>query len=245
MPQHGVPANDPEQVSQDVFHHIARSFQHLHPAPDFPAGIRERGADRCSALAVDTAGRAFWGYRMPNQITEWLYPGVALAVAVAGSVFDVRSRRIPNFITLPGILLGLLLHLALGGWAQLGFAALAGLICGVLFVIFWLAGGMGAGDVKLMTAVGAIAGMPLVPWLLILTALAGGVMALGLALWRGRLRETVRNVGAIAVHHRLEGLAPHPQLNLANARTLRLPYALAIAAGTATTLVLTAFQKVI
>ncbi|MGC2300686.1 MAG: A24 family peptidase [Acidobacteriaceae bacterium] len=180
---------------------------------------------------------------MSSLHTEWLYPSVALACAVIGSVFDVRSRRIPNFITLPGILLGLLLHFAFGGWKQLGLAALAGLICGVLFLIFWLAGGMGAGDVKLMTAVAAIAGMPLVPWLLILTALAGGVMALGLALWRGKLKETIRNVGALALHHRIEGLAPHPQLNLANARTLRLPYALAVAAGTATTLFLTAFQR--
>jgi prepilin peptidase CpaA len=197
------------------------------------------------ALAADLsrADSAHRGHCMSNHITEWLYPAVALVCALAGSVFDVRSRRIPNFITLPGILLGLLLHLVLGGWKQLGLAALAGLICGVLFLIFWLAGGMGAGDVKLMTAVAAIAGMPLVPWLLILTALAGGVMALGLALWRGRLRETIRNVGALAMHHRFEGLAPHPQLNLANARTLRLPYALAVAAGTATTLFLTAFQR--
>ncbi len=180
---------------------------------------------------------------MPNFHTEWLYPSVALVCALIGSVFDVRSRRIPNFITLPGIVLGLLLHFVFGGWKQLGLAALAGLICGALFLIFWLAGGMGAGDVKLMTAVAAIAGMPLVPWLLILTALAGGVMALGLALWRGKLKETIRNVGALALHHRIEGLAPHPQLNIANARTLRLPYALAVAVGTATTLFLTAFQR--
>lgn len=125
----------------------------------------------------------------------------------------------------------------------MGLAALAGLICGGLFLIFWLAGGMGAGDVKLMTAVAAIAGMPLVTYLLILTALAGGVMALGLALWRGRLRETIRNLGALALHHRMEGLSPHPELNLANARTLRLPYALAVVAGTATTLFLTALQR--
>jgi prepilin peptidase CpaA len=180
---------------------------------------------------------------MSNLHSEWLYPVIALVCAITGSVFDVRSRRIPNFITLPGILLGLLLHFAFGGWKQLGLAALAGLICGVLFLIFWLAGGMGAGDVKLMTAVATIAGMPLVPFLLILTALAGGVMALGLALWRGKLKDTIRNVGALALHHRIEGLAPHPQLNLANARTLRLPYALAVAAGTATTLFLTAFQR--
>lgn len=180
---------------------------------------------------------------MASVHTDWLYPTIALACALAGAVFDVRSRRIPNFITLPGILFGLLLHLALGGWKQMGLAALAGLICGGLFLIFWLAGGMGAGDVKLMTAVAAIAGMPLVTYLLILTALAGGVMALGLALWRGRLRETIRNLGALALHHRMEGLSPHPELNLANARTLRLPYALAVVAGTATTLFLTALQR--
>src|ERR1700749_2187181 len=102
---------------------------------------------------------------------------------------------------------------------------------------------MGAGDVKLITAVAAIAGMPLVPWLLILTALAGGVMAVGLALVRGKLKDTILNVGAIALHHRMEGLAPHPQLNVANTRTLRLPYALPIAVGMATTLLLTAFQR--
>jgi len=178
-----------------------------------------------------------------NVHSEWLYPTLALACALTGAVFDVRSRRIPNFITLPGILFGLLLHLALGGWKQMALAALAGLICGGLFLIFWLAGGMGAGDVKLMTAVAAIAGMPLVTYLLILTALAGGVMAVGLALWRGRLRDTIKNVGALALHHRLEGLSPHPELNLGNARTLRLPYALAVVAGTATTLFLTALQR--
>lgn len=175
--------------------------------------------------------------------SEALYPAIALTCAITGAVFDVRSRRIPNFITLPGILLGLLLHLALGGWKQMGMAALAGLICGGLFLIFWLAGGMGAGDVKLMTAVAAIAGMPLVTYLLILTALAGGVMAIGLALWRGRLKDTIRNIGALALHHRFEGLTPHPELNLRNTRTLRLPYALAVVAGTATTLFLTALQR--
>lgn len=175
--------------------------------------------------------------------TEWLYPAVALVCALVGSVFDVHSRRIPNFVTLPGIALGLLLHGMAGGWRSMAFAALAGLICGVVFLVFWLAGGMGAGDVKLMTAIGTVAGLHLVGYLLILTALAGGVMALCMALWRGRLKETIMNVGALALHHRVEGLSPHPQLNLANTRTLRLPYALAIAAGTATTLFLTAFQR--
>jgi hypothetical protein len=58
-------------------------------------------------------------------------------------------------------------------------------------------------------------------------------MALGLILYRGRVKETVSNIGALAVHHRHEGLAPHPELNIANTQTLRLPYALAIAVGSA------------
>lgn len=175
--------------------------------------------------------------------SELFYPVAALACAFAGAVFDVRSRRVPNLLTLPAILLGILFHLLTGGWRQMGLAALAGLICGIIFLVFWLAGGMGAGDVKLMTAVGCIAGLPFVAYLLIFTALAGGVMAVGLALWRGRLKETLTNVGALAVHHRFEGLSPHPELNVANAGTLRLPYALAVAAGTAMTLCLMAFQR--
>jgi prepilin peptidase CpaA len=102
---------------------------------------------------------------------------------------------------------------------------------------------MGAGDVKLIAAVGCIAGFYQIAWLLILTALAGGVMGVALALWRGRLKETFMNVGVIAVHHRTEGLTPHPNLNVANAWTIRLPYALAIAAGSALTLCMLVVQR--
>lgn len=175
--------------------------------------------------------------------TDLLFLATALGCSLAGAIFDVRSRRIPNFITLPAILAGLVLHLALGGWRGMGYAALACLICGGIFLVFWLAGGMGAGDVKLMAAVGCIAGLPNVAYLLILTALAGGVMAIAFALWRGRLKETMMNVSTIALHHRSEGLTPHPSLNVANTWTLRLPYGLAIAAGSAMTLCLLVVQR--
>jgi prepilin peptidase CpaA len=56
-------------------------------------------------------------------------------------------------------------------------------------------------------------------------------MAVLLALARGRLQQTIMNVGALASHHTHQGLQPHPELNLTNAHTLRLPYALAIAGG--------------
>jgi prepilin peptidase CpaA len=173
---------------------------------------------------------------MTSPQPEFAYLAAASACALVGSVTDVRSRRIPNFITLPAILLGLAMHLAVGGWKQLLLSLAAGLICGIAFLLFYIAGGMGAGDVKLITAVGCIAGLSHVPYLLVLTALSGGVMALGLAVLRGRLYQTISNVGAIAAHHSQEGLAPHPEINLSNASTLRLPYALAIAGGSLLTL---------
>lgn len=164
------------------------------------------------------------------------YPATASACALVASVFDVKSRRIPNFITMPAFVFGLALHLVLGGWKQLLSAFAAGLICGVVFLLFYIAGGMGAGDVKLIMAVGCIAGLSHIAYLLVLTALCGGVMAIVLALARGKLQETLMNVGEIASHHRQEGLQPHPDLNLSNAQTLRLPYALAIAGGSVLTL---------
>lgn len=174
---------------------------------------------------------------------ELVYPAAASLCAVIGSVFDVKSRRVPNLLTGPAILFGLLLHLSLGGWRDMAISAAAGLICGVVFLIFYLAGGMGAGDVKLITAVGCLCGLSNIAYLLALTAIAGGVMAVGLALFRGRLKQTIVNVGALASHHRSEGLSPHPEINVLNTSTLRLPYALAIFAGCALTLYLQGVQR--
>jgi prepilin peptidase CpaA len=168
--------------------------------------------------------------------SEMIYPAIATGCALVGSIYDVKSRRVPNLVTFPCFLLGLGLHLVLGGWKQMLLALAAGMICGLVFLVFYLAGGMGAGDVKLIMAVGCIAGLSHIVYILSLTAIAGGVMALGLALIRGRLQETFLNVGELITHHRRKGLQPHPDLNLSNARTLRLPYALAIAGGCILTL---------
>ena len=160
-----------------------------------------------------------------------MFTGGALLCAGIGSVHDVRERRIPNFVTGPGIVSGLLLHLAAGGWAGFGHAAVAGLLAGGIFFVVHVAGGMGAGDVKLMAAVGCIAGLPQLELVLVGTVVSGAVFALGVALYNRRLRETAHNVVALVVHHRQAGFRPHPELNLTNAHTLRLPYALPIAAG--------------
>jgi prepilin peptidase CpaA len=174
---------------------------------------------------------------------EFVYPAAATAVALAGAVTDIKSRKIPNLLTGPAILLGLALHASLDGWRGLLTSLAAGLVCGVIFLLFYLAGGMGAGDVKLITAVGCIAGLSNSAYLLILTSLAGGVMGIVFALLRGRLKETLLNVGTIASHHQQEGLTPHPDLNVMNVSTLRLPYGVAIAAGSTITFYLLGMSR--
>jgi len=174
---------------------------------------------------------------------ELMYSAAALLCAVIGAIYDVRSRRVPNVLTLPAVCFGLILHFTLGGWRELGSTAGAGLFCGLIFLAFYLAGGMGAGDVKLIAAVGCIAGLSFIGQLLIFTSLAGGVMAIGLALYRRQLRNTIFNIWSLALHHKTAGLVPHSEFNISNAQTLRLPYALAIAAGSALSLCLKVVQR--
>jgi prepilin peptidase CpaA len=173
------------------------------------------------------------------------YMEAALVCASIARLYDLRTRRIPNKLTLPAIIFGLTLHLMRGGPAELGWSALAGLIAGGVFLLFFLAGGMGAGDVKLMTAVGCLVGTGNIKDVLIATVLIGAVMGLVLALYRGRLREILANVFTLVRHHRASGLEEHPELNVRNPSTLRLPYALPIAAGTLVTFLLVSGKELI
>jgi prepilin peptidase CpaA len=166
-----------------------------------------------------------------------LFAGLALVCAAMASVYDVRERRIPNRLTGFWLVAGLALHLAFGGWREMESATLAALTAGGIFLIFFIAGGMGAGDVKLMAAIGAIAGLAPLELLVIATVLAGALLALGLAGYHGRLRQTLGNVVTILFHHGRQGLTPHPEISLANERTLRLPFALPIACGCLVSLV--------
>lgn len=168
---------------------------------------------------------------MNAQQQQIVFAGASLLCAGLSSIDDVRQRRIPNRVTFPAIVAGLVAHTFAGGWLGLGDAALAGLIAGGVFLIFYLAGGMGAGDVKLMIAIGCLVGLPSVKLVVITTALAGAVLALVISVRHGRLRETLLNVIAVLQHHSLCGLEPHPDLNLSRDKTLRLPFAVPAAAG--------------
>ena len=150
---------------------------------------------------------------------------IALPFLLADACYgEIRSRRIPNWLTLGGIALGLGAAAIEGEWDGLCDSALGLAIAGGLFLPFCLLGVVGGGDMKLMAAVGAIVGWPMVLRVLTDTCIAGGVIAVAIMAWKGILLTTLANVFRIMV-----GM-PRKARSLRDAPTV--PYALAITAGT-------------
>jgi prepilin peptidase CpaA len=117
------------------------------------------------------------------------------------------------------------------GWPGLKDGLVGTLLGGGLFFILFIAGGMGAGDVKLMAAVSAWAGSAQVVNLMLATAFAGGAMAVGMMLYRRKTLVTLLNTLELIRHHLTTGLRPHPELNVKDPNSMRVPFAPAIAVG--------------
>jgi prepilin peptidase CpaA len=155
-----------------------------------------------------------------------------LACALLAAFTDVRSGRIPNRLTYGALLAGLAVRTYLGGWGGLLEGLLAALICGGIFLVFFVMGGMGAGDVKLMAAIGCWAGIHQGLITLLATAIAGGVLAVGYMVFYRRGSHTIRNMGSLVRFHLTSGLRSHPEINLKSSDAVKIPYAVAIAIGT-------------
>jgi prepilin peptidase CpaA len=125
-------------------------------------------------------------------------PGVEallLALVLAAGVLDIRYRRIPNWLTLPGALCGVALNTFLyQGWPglRLSLAGL-GLAFGIYLVLYALHA-KSAGDVKLMAAIGSVVGWENWFGIFVISAIMGGIISLILIGVRGRVRKTLFNV---------------------------------------------------
>jgi len=142
---------------------------------------------------------------MDSLELQVLFAGAATASACVASVFDLRERRIPNWVTGPVLLAGLAAHTFTAHWKGLAEAAAAALLGGAIFLLFHLAGGMGAGDVKLMAACAGVTGLSGLGTLLIATGIFGALFPLVVAdLTRGTGHFNVSQ-GAIATAAGLGG----------------------------------------
>ena len=173
-----------------------------------------------------------------------------LAGLLATAVFtDLRSRRIPNWLVLTGIALGFVFQLfAVEGdglfarwWGAVGpLQALYGLLAGfAMFLPFYLLRAMGAGDVKLVAMLGVWFGLRPMLGVVLLTLLCGGVLAIGVAIWTRSVGQTASNLRYMVTDTLVRASAGGAPTITAPARTHgRLPYALAIAAGSVLEVVL-------
>ena len=165
--------------------------------------------------------------------TPHIVVGVVLALACLS---DLRTRRIPNVLTFSAAAVALVFHLLTGGWSAAGWS-LAGCVLGaLLFFPMFALRGMGAGDVKLLAAVGAWIGPGQVAAAALATSIVGGVIALAVALGHGYLITACRNLWMLLTTWRVTGVRPVHELSLEGARGPRLAYAVPTAIGTLVTL---------
>ncbi len=169
-----------------------------------------------------------------EHVGEALKPiilGLAVALALIAGGMDWRSRRIPNWLTVPGFFVGVLVNGLAGRWAGLEFA-LKGAGLGLLLLLpFVLLRSLGAGDWKLAGALGAFVGWQVLLTLLFWSVFVAGIMAVVLVIYKRRFLQTLRNMGRL-VGSMLTLHMPGTEVSLDNPESLKVPYGVALALTT-------------
>lgn len=160
-------------------------------------------------------------------VSVWAAAAV-VAITVIATDSDFRSRRIPNLLTFAGLLLALAFHAIGSGVHGLTQAALGALIAGGVLLPGWLMGWMGAGDVKLMAAVGAWLAWPVSLTATLASLIAGGVFALFVAARHRALGRALRGAAHMGFW---AAMLPGRKGPPPAASDLRFPFAAAIMAG--------------
>jgi prepilin peptidase CpaA len=160
------------------------------------------------------------------------FPDIILVTLLAVSLYtDIKERKILNIVTVPAAGAGLLYNAAAGGLAAGLKVSLGGLLLGMgLLIIPFLMGGIGSGDVKLLGAIGALKGPVFVLYAGLASAIAGGLLAVLLLVYRGTLVQVLKNTAW--------GFATLKGSFLSGGNLIggSFPYGIAIAAGTVFTL---------
>lgn len=150
------------------------------------------------------------------------------ALAAVAGYTDWRSRRVPNWLTVPGLVAGVAANSWAAGWAGARTSLLGASLGLALLLPFVLIRALGAGDFKLAGALGAFLGPARLLDVLFAAILVAGVMAAVLIVWKGRARQTLRNLwhmmAALLTLH-----MPGSEVSLDNPQALKVPFGVAMA----------------
>jgi len=168
-----------------------------------------------------------------------LSDAVLITILLISLYTDIKYRKIHNSVLLPAVLLGFLINGYEQGWQQGFWFTGKGLLVGVgVFLIPFFFGGLGAGDVKLLGAIGAIKGTQFVLHSALLTAVTGGLIACFILLKQKRFLAALKNIGTsfytLILMKNVKSLKTLDQAEYHEA----LPYGVAITIGTLLALLL-------
>jgi prepilin peptidase CpaA len=190
---------------------------------------------------MDLRRTLFWlfeFYAVPGTI--WV---VALGFTLYAAWLDWRTRRIPNRLTVSGVVAGVALNSIVGRWhgAMLSLEG-AGLALLVLLPLVLLRG-MGAGDWKLMGAVGAMMGWRPMLFVLLVSLLTSGLMAIVQMIATKRVKRTLWNIVLLVKGLATFGLRLDPTISLDNPTLLKVPFGVATGAATVLSFALTHWRQ--
>ncbi len=149
-------------------------------------------------------------------------------LAIAAGWTDWRSRRIPNWLTIPGLLLGVAVNSWLRGWPGAKESLLGAGLGLLLLLPFVLIRSLGAGDWKFVGALGAFLGPQNLLTVLLLGILVNGIMAVVMVIQKKRIRQTASNMARmLAAVFSLH--LPGPDLTLDNPELVKVPFGVAVA----------------
>lgn len=140
-----------------------------------------------------------FAYDPGPELMPYVY-GLALLMAGIGALTDYRTGHIPNWLTLPPLVIAPIGYGLAFGWEAFFGVTLGIVVCGLVPVIMFYMNGMAGGDVKLFAAIAAIVGPDLGLQAELLALVVAGIYSLGRLTWDGKLFRTLGNVLMMGVN---------------------------------------------
>lgn len=169
-----------------------------------------------------------------HSLIQW---GAVWSAALIACILDLRTRRIPNELCVAVWLSGVVWALGIGGGAGLLDSLVGSLLAATPFLILFTIGGGGGGDAKLMGALGAWLGVLNGLFMVAAVTIAGGLIAIGYAMYRARFRHSMANLRRSAfsmlwwLNSRRFGVRDIPVLTVNSNEMTPMPYGVAIFTG--------------